>query len=76
MNIADIKIGQRVEAEFFFRSGRFGDDCDFAQIHGTVIDKMECYNSILVDVDKSKSFNSPRSSVWMDINKSKIILIN
>lgn len=72
----DIQLGQTVEAGIWFRCGYQGDDKDYALIIGTVIRKMECYNQILVDVNAKKSFNAPKRSIWVEMDKSEVQIIN
>lgn len=72
----DIQIGQTIEAGFWFRCGRHGGDIDRAVIVGKVIRKLDCYNQVLVDVDIEKSFNPPRTSEWVELDKADVDIIN
>lgn len=72
----DIQVGQIIEAGFWFRCGRYGGDIDHAVIVGKVIRKLECYNQVLVDVDIEKSFNPPRTSEWVELDKADVNIIN
>ena len=72
----DIQVGQSISATIWFRCGYCGNETDYARITGIVIRKLECYNQVLVDVDLRNSFNSPRGTVWVDLNKSEISINN
>ena len=72
----EIEIGQSVSASLWFRCGLNGDNKDYSCITGTVTRKLDCYNQILVDVDIEKSFNTPSKTVWVDLNKSELIINN
>lgn len=72
----DIQIGQSISAEIWFRCGYCGNEVDYASITGTIIRKLECYNQVLVDVDLQQSFNSPRKTLWVDLNKSEFSINN
>lgn len=70
----DIQIGQTITTGLWFRER--ADHKDYAIITGKVIQKLECYNQILVDVDLQASFNPPLKSVWVRVDKSDIEIIN
>ncbi|MBR8726011.1 hypothetical protein [Bacteroides pyogenes] len=73
ITVNDLSLGQKISAKVWFRFGRFGEEKDFARIEGKVIGKMECYNSVLVEVDMERSYNAPNKHMWVDLDKIKLI---
>lgn len=72
MNASYLQIGQVITAAFFFRCGQFGGDLDYRIAVGSIIRKLECFNKVLVEVDREKSYNCPTSAIWIDCDKAEI----
>ena len=70
MTINDLHIGQRINASYWYKDK--DGFCECADIEGVVTKTLNCYNSIIVNIEKVFSGYDNRKSVQLNLDKTNI----